>query len=90
MSKTKAPEPIANLWVCLDCMLDNVNEGIALGYRVNGGTFACDATPDFGWTELESGDEYNYGEMEFSWMTCNACNSQLAGSRYRFAVWAWL
>lgn len=89
MPRKKAPQPIAQIWVCPDCMIENVNEGVAISYRVNGNVFPCDVTPNFGTTELDSGDDYEYGMMEFSHITCDSCGDHLAGARYRFAVWEW-
>ena len=75
--------PIASIRVCVDCMLGNVNEGETLDYVVNGGRFPCDTTPDF-----DSNTEE--GMTDFDTTRCEGCGSDLAGARYRFAVWAWL
>ena len=74
---------IANLWLCEDCTIGNVNEGETIAYRVNGNTFPCETSPDFD-TETE------YGFREFHDSRCDNCGTDLAGHRFRFAVWAWL
>lgn len=32
-------------------------------------------------------DDFDDGEHEFSWSSCDGCGSSLGGSRYRLAVW---
>jgi len=94
MSNLTATAPIAQLWVCADCMIGNVNEGEHLYYKVNGATFDADTTPNFDVDvdELprEEWPEDGNGIHDFSWSACEGCGSTLGGARYRFAVWAWL
>ena len=75
--------PIANIFVCVDCMIGDVSEGIALpGYRVNGNLFGADCTPNFD-AETEEGMD------DVSSLPCESCGDHLAGARYRYAVWSW-
>jgi len=80
---TSTTEIIAQISVCADCMIANVNDGDALVYKVNGVEFPCDTTPNF---DTESGE----GFEEFSDKACDNCGTDLIGERYKFAVWAWL
>ena len=75
--------PIANIFVCIDCMIGHENEGDTIGYRVNGYLFPIgDLTANW---DSETGE----GMRDFSSNSCEGCSSPLAGARYRYAVWTW-
>ena len=76
---------ISDLWLCQDCLFAAVNgdmpEDPATAEKVSKGLAALGPhlVPDF---DSETGSGIN----EFSWRTCDCCNSPLGGSRHRFAV----
>jgi hypothetical protein len=82
-----------DLWFCTDCLMAAVNDdftGLDYYYgadadarerkiRAGLGFWGAHLVPDF---DSETGE----GILEFSKVTCDCCDSPLAGTRHRFAV----
>jgi hypothetical protein len=80
--------PIAEAQVCLDCT-----------YSRESGEEALEAV-EIPWNLLEGADvtlnlydedseEAEAGFADYSTRPCDGCGSRLAGSRYRYAIWAY-
>ncbi len=85
-------EQVGTIWVCTDCMLfHETGERQPLTIRVPFGLLReVDIASDFGEEWDDTTEEYvPLGHREFDSARCPACGTQLAGERFRYAVFAW-
>ena len=74
-----------DIWLCCDCMFAAVNGDAPESEEQDKATTAGlerlgrHLVPDFQ-------GEWEDGHVEFTWRSCECCNSRLGGSRWRFAV----
>ena len=77
----------SDIWLCQDCMIAAIN-----GDLPPDNTPEQDAVIEAGLTRLGHGlvNDFNgedgTGEVDFSLIICDCCETQLAGARFRFAI----
>ena len=70
------PEIICEIWVCYDCHFHHHTKEVS------------PETETVPWCQLPTADVTDYSDTkDFSAAPCPACNSNLAGSRHKYAIW---
>lgn len=94
-------EPDGNLWVCVDCYFAHHYGVTEVDGEFFAGesdtpadceplhlTMGCELADNTNSNVEFGGDDYDEsGMQDFSWSSCDGCNSTLGGSRYRLAYW---